>query len=310
MEPVYPPELIELLRRALSRSRRRLRVAAPSLSGHARTWVQSLSPGSPPEAYFTHPKAFPTLLLPWWLENQLHGTPSAPFHGEVVYSTVNGYYFVRLIDDLMDRERPLAPALLPSLIFFHTEFLRTYQRYFPDGHPFWETFVSVSYASAEAASRDASLKTVDRAHFLDVSARKIGGAKVPLAAVCHRYGRPDLLEPWSGFVDLLGRWHQMLNDVLGWRRDLDEGRATYFLFEAASRADPDGSISEWVISDGLAWALDQLETWADELLSAAEDLASPPIVAYVKDRRATLAGDWRALQPDLVALRHLAAILR
>ena len=310
MEIIYPPELLGLLTRALSRSRRRLKAGAPALSGQVRTWIQSLSPGSPPETYFTHPKAFPTLLLPWWLESHLRGTPSPAFHGDVVYSTVNGYYFVRMIDDLMDREPPPAAPLLPSLIFFHTEFQRTYQRHFPDGHPFWETFVGVSYASAEAASRDATLKTIDRAQFLEVSSRKIGGAKVPLAAICYRYDRPDLLEPWSRFVDLLGRWHQMLNDVLGWRRDLDEGRATYFLSEAASRMEPAGSISEWVISDGLPWGLDQLERWADELKATAEELASPPLLAYLEDRRAMLASDWRALQPDLIALRHLAAILR
>jgi hypothetical protein len=48
-------------------------------------------------------------------------------------------------------------------------------------------------------------------------ARKVVGASIPIAAVCHRYDRSELLAPWSAFVELLGRWHQMLNDPAVWQ---------------------------------------------------------------------------------------------
>ena len=61
-----------------------------------------LAGGAEPEAYFLHPEAFPMVLLPWWLESTIHEPPARGFQRDIVYSSVSGYYFVRMIDDLMD----------------------------------------------------------------------------------------------------------------------------------------------------------------------------------------------------------------
>ncbi len=306
----YPPVLSSLAGAAVARIRRRLRRGAPTLVHHVEEWMRSLSHGAPCEAYFTHSRAFPILLLPWWLEVSIRGSPARTFQRQVVYSTITGYYFVRMIDDLMDGEHPPGSPILPALIFFHTEFQQTYNRYFPYGHPFWEAFEVASYEAAETASRDAGRVEIDRVEFLGTSARKIAGAKVPIAAVCHRYERPELLEPWSAFVDLLGRWHQMLNDMLGWSQDLARGTATYFLSEGSARTGPSGSITDWVISDGLAWGMAELETWMDDLVVAARQLESPPLVTYLMHRRAALLVEWEELKRSLVPLQHLASALR
>jgi hypothetical protein len=227
-----------------------------------------------------------------------------------VYSTVNGYYLVRIVDDLMDGDDPPSREVLPALAFFHTEFEHTYVRYFPFGHPFWDAFTDSWFAGAEAASRDAGFETIDQARFVQVSARKIVGAKVPLAAVCHRYSRTELLEPWSGFVDLFGAWHQMLNDIVGWRRDADAGRTTYFLSQAASRRGSTEAIAEWAITDGLTWGRMELDGWMEKLVGAAHGLDCPPLVAYVDERRRAFELEWQRLLPDLVALGRLASALR
>lgn len=310
MEDLYPPELQDLVKRASSRIRRRVKAVAPTLSVHAIRWMRSLSGGAPLETYFTHPQAFPMLLLPWWLEIRLRGVPARAFHGDVVYSTLNGYYFVRMIDDLMDRERPPGAQVLPALIFFHTEFQLTYHRHFPDRHPFWRAFANASFAAAETASQDAGLDEIGLLQFQQTSARKIAGAKVPIAAVCHRYERPELLVPWSEFVDLLGRWHQMRNDMLGWNRDLRNGTQTYFLSEASRRKASTESIVEWVIGEGLAWGFAQLEASMQELLTAAAELDCPPLATYLEDRRSAVADQWRTLVPDVIALRRLASAIR
>ena len=196
MTDPYPPELRELVGRAIRRSQRRLRGEAPRLAGHTLGWMRRLAGGAEPESYFLHPEAFPMLLLPWWLEATVRTAPAPAFQRDVVYSTVNGYYFVRMIDDVMDGERSPGAAVLPALTFFHAEFEQTYYRYFPHGHPFWEACHAATLASAEMASRDVGLTDIDRTRFIEISARKIAGARVPVAAVCHRYGRADLIEPW------------------------------------------------------------------------------------------------------------------
>src|ERR671919_2765727 len=135
MGDLYPADLLDLVSRAFARIRRRLRDGAPTLSVHALGWMRSLAGTAPPQAYFTHPNAFPMLLLPWRLEESVRGLPDRAFHRDVVYSTLTGYYFVRMIDDLMDRDHPPGRAVLPALIFFHTEFQLAYHRHFPYGHP-------------------------------------------------------------------------------------------------------------------------------------------------------------------------------
>ena len=322
LDDAYEPALRELVVRAFARMDDRLEAAAPTLAGHVQAWRGTLSGTAPPVAYFLHERAFPMLLLPWWIEAGIRDggpggsagrsgpdSPDPAFHADVVYSTLTGYYFVRMIDDLMDRERPPAGEVLPALIFFHTEFQGAYRGHFPDGHPFWATFEAASYASAEAASRDAGLVDIDRERFERISARKISGGKVPIAAVCHRYRRADQLGRWFGFVDLLGCWHQMLNDMLDWNRDLEGGRRTYFLSEA-SRQSPTLSTAEWVVSSGLAWGYAELEDRMAELLRAARALDCPPLVAYLEGRRATVAREWQAMTSSLEAITKLARVLR
>jgi hypothetical protein len=306
----YDAELRAIIKVAFSRLHLRLRSAGSSLCLPTIEWMRSLSGGDEPERYFMHPFAFPMLLLPWWLEHVIRGDPESDFQTDVTYSTLNGYYFVRMIDDLMDRDRPPAAEVLPALVFLHTEFQSSYFAHFPNGHGFWSDFSAVSFASAEMASRDASLTDLSRAQFLAVSSRKVAGAKVPIAAICHKYGRPDLLVPWFELVDRLGRWHQMLNDVLDWSRDLDHQRHTYFLSEASRRRGPTVSVAEWVVGEGLKWGSQQVERWADELAAGAQELGSPALVRYLEQRRTAADVHWRSLIANLEPLQRLAATMR
>lgn len=305
----YPPGLRELTQVAVSRLGARLRRNAPVLGEHADGWMRSLAGDAPAERYFLHPRAFPAVLLPWLLEGAIHRTPSRSFQRDVVYSTVTGYYFVRMVDDLMDGE-VVPPQIVPLLIVLHSEFEQTYHRYFPAGHPFWDALARSSYQAAEMASRDVGQSRITREHFLSTSARKVAGAKIPLAAVCHRYERAELVVPWSDFVDLLGRWHQMLNDMLGWSRDLHRGTPTYFLSEAAARAGSDASIAEWVISDGYEWGMSELAPWMTDLVSTAGALGSPALMTYLEGRERALRATWEDLRVGMGSLQRLARSLR
>lgn len=248
------------------------------------------------------------LLLPWWLEGCIRGMPNRRFQAELVYSTMSGYYFVRMIDDLMDGERPPEAAVLPALYVFHAEFVRSYQGLFGSADGFWDELAATWLESAEMASRDAINGAATRAQFTETSARKVVAARIPLAAVCHRHGRTDLLEPWYRFVDLFGRWHQMLNDISGWQIDLEHGRQTYFLSRAPTRAR--SAVGAWFVKEGLAAGFDELDGWMDECIAAASDLGSPPLSAYLASRRAGVVAQRDEMMRRLQPLLRLASTLR
>jgi hypothetical protein len=304
----YPAELSALVKGAYARLRRCLRTGTPVLAVPAVEWTRTLSGGSSPERYFTHPEAFPMLLLPWWFEEAVFGAPDPRFQSDLVYSTISGYYFVRMVDDLMDGERPPDAGVLPALFVFHTEFTRTYQGLFGSGDPFWDSLAASWIASAEMASRDALKGAATRAEFIETSARKTVAARIPLAAVGHRHGRTDLLGPWFRFVDMFGRWHQMLNDIAGWQNDLEHDRQTYFLSQAPGR-DP-AAVGAWFVRDGLSAGFGELERWMDDCIAAAPALGSPPLMAYLVSRRQGVAAQRDEMMGSLEPLLRLASTLR
>ncbi len=303
----YDPALRALIAGAFSRLEDRLRVATPALATPTLTWTRVLAGGKSPDEYFTHRLAFPMLLLPWWLEEVIHGEHDDAFQSDVIYAAVTGYYFVRMIDDLMDRDRQIPAVVLPALVFFHTELARTCQAHFGADDPFWVDFESVSFASADTAALDAELHAIDRQTFMAISSRKVVGAKMPLAAVCARYRRRDLLPAWSELIDLLGRWHQMLNDLLGWSRDLADGRATYFLSEAARRKRPDEPVEAWIVREGLTWGVAELEAWLRPLHAATDRLGHRPLRDYIETRHRDARERWTRVLPALRELERFMA---
>jgi hypothetical protein len=285
---MYDQELSSIVDAAFSRIHVEMQRTAPNMAQRVHNWMTDLY-GTEPEARFKHPLAFPMLLFPWWLERTVHQHPDTAFQADLVYSTVNGYYFIRLIDNLMDGHATVELKLLPALGFFHTQFQAAYQRYFPHGHPFWAVFERVWFRSAEATIVDADLADLSQEQFVRVAANKTCAAKIPVVAVCCRYERQDLIAPWSRFLDLFGRWHQMWNDVFTWRRDIEQGTRTYFLSEADRRKSATQSATEWVMWEGFDWGISLLQEWMDDLRAAASHLKSEDVAGYLDERETMLA---------------------
>ena len=153
---MYDQELSHIINAAVSRMHAEMEQAAPFLAQQVSNWLTDLCDGKP-EAYFKHPLGFPMLLFPWWLEKTLHQNPDTAFQADLVYSTINGYYYIRLIDNLMDDHATVELKLLPALGFFHVQFQAAYQRHFDHHHPFWEFFKTAWFYSAEVTIKDANL---------------------------------------------------------------------------------------------------------------------------------------------------------
>lgn len=256
---------------------------APTSASALVGWVTRLSPTERPRDYFDGPRSV-LFLFPWWLEKRIRPTPDVAFQEQLVESSINAYYFVRMIDTLMDEQGDEERRLLPLLGIFHANFGRAYARLFPPAHPFWDHFDRYWSSVADAAICEKRLTRMSSDDFNRVAARKTSGVKIPLAAVCCRYDRPDLLEPWCAFYDAFAAWQQMVDDTFDWMRDLQHGNPSFFLSEGERQKGEGESIAGWVVRRGFAWAIGQAAVSLADVRVRAEGLSSPELVRFLEYR--------------------------
>jgi hypothetical protein len=278
---------------------------APAAAAALERWTSRLSPDGPPRDYFDGGRAV-IFVLPWWLEKRIRETPDLALQERLVESTVNAYYFVRLIDNVMDENPEEERALLPLLGILQANFIRAYVQLFPSGSPFWDHFERYWNATAEAALRDKMIARYSADEFVEVAARKTSGVKIALAAVCCRSDRLDLLEPWCAFYDRLACWQQMADDVFDWVRDLRHGNVTYFLSEGFRQKRPGESVSGWVVRRGFAWGIDWLEETMRDVRRHAERLESPEVMRFLLYREAALRELALDVNANLLAVTRVA----
>jgi hypothetical protein len=280
---------------------------APFMAERLRAWLEAQFGTAEIGDLFTRADAFPVMLFPWWLEASIRD-PDPALHRDIATSTISGYLYIRLIDNLMDADGPGDVGLLPALSFLHSKFTEPYQRRFVAGHPFWSDFLEVWVETADVTMRDHALPAIDRNTFERVSARKTGAAKIPIAAVAHSLNRTDLIPDWYRLVDAFGCWHQMLNDVFGWPRDFRNGATTYFLTEAR-RGTTGETVETWFFREGFGWASRQLDGWMDELRELADKLVSPDLHRYLDGRRILFAEQASKIQRGFQALEDLGDLV-
>ncbi len=306
--PLYPPKLSHIITDSISRLQTEMAQAAPFMAQQVADWTAQLSGTPRPEEYFMHPLAFPSLLLPWWIEQTLTDRPDLTLQADIAYSTINGYYHIRLIDNLMDGHATVELNLLPALGFFHTQFQSAYQRSFSYEHPFWDLFRSVWFHAAESTLKDADLTEIDEPQFRQIAAQKVCAAKIPVAAVAYHHHRPDTIDPWSDFVDLFGCWHQLLNDLFDWHKDYINQTPTYFLSEADRRRKADQPVIGWIAEEGFEWAIAKLQEWMSSLKTQAKTLNSPDLLNYLDTRQSMLLKQKADVVKGLQSLATLAAL--
>jgi hypothetical protein len=284
----WDPTFASLVRRAVSRTLSELDAQAPTLAKEVGKWLGSHCDVTRPDEYFTHPQSLPFLALPFWLETSFRCVADLDFQYDLIYASVNGYYYARMLDDVTDGHE-ISPTVLPALGIFHMNLYTSFSHCFKQEHAFWNFFRSVWSASAEITSIDLRSDEISKSDFMQQSGRKAIGATLPIGAVCYRYERYDLLPNWLGFFDKLARWNQLKDDFLDWGKDLADGRMTWLLCEAGRRKAADESVAGWMGRRGTYWVTHQLEVWMNELIRDARLLSSHDLAEYLRFRSADFA---------------------
>jgi hypothetical protein len=280
--------------------------ALPSAGVSLVAWLRSLAPGGDIAAYYLHPIAFPMLRFARWLDEDLDGRVDEALEGEIVRSTMAGYAFIRLIDDVMDASPRGRPDLLPALAFLHTRFDAPYRRLFGDDAELWAEHARIWSSAGDAAIADAHLGDLDEAAFLRFAAGKVGAARLPLYAVARRHGLAAIPAPWERLVARMSAWHQMYNDTFDWAEDFARGASTYVLCEGRRRA-VGGDVPGWFATRGLSWSLSKLDGWMREMQAIASDLRAPALRAYLEARARHVQGIAEELAPTLPVLAELSS---
>ncbi len=300
-------QLRRLVNDACTRIEAEFSRSAPFLGEQVCDWMAHLSPTGKAPEYFLQPRSFPLLRLPWWAAKTFTGEPDCEFMADVVYSTVNGYYYIRLLDNVMDGHGTVDLKILPATAFFHTEFQATYQKYFDAAHPFWEVFRSAWFSASEALTREVNLDRIHRADFERVTVAKLAGARIPLAAVGFRHGAGERLRCWEEFTLALARWSQMEDDLFDWYHDLRHGKTSYFLTEASRHIDFE-SVDAWVISEGFQQGMETLQRELSALRPLVPSLHSPNVVRYLESRQTMLESQKVRIGQAFQVLKDVARI--
>lgn len=271
--------------------------------------MKSLSPTGDAPDYFMQPRMFPMLLLPWWMAESGERKLDRGFQSDVVYSTLNGYYYIRLLDNLMDGHGSVEISLLPAAAFFHSEFLLTYQKYFDAKHPFWPVFRSAWFSSSEAIASEAGVVSFDEDAFRRISAQKLCAARIPLAATSYFYRDTESIQPWLEFTAALANWSQMLDDLFDWHLDLRDKKDSHVLSRARRQKREGETVESWMARTGFDWGMSVLRGWLPELRRLAQPLRSVALNRYLDLRQQMLEGDNAKLAAGLKTLIKISAVL-
>jgi hypothetical protein len=257
----------------------------PSLEASVTEWMHGFSRGRPFAEYFTPEWGFPLFQLPGILERRLTKHPDESFRQDLVYSTVSGYLFVRLIDDIMDKESRAALPLLPLSAFFHHEFELPYHRHFPHDHPFWSMFESSWYECQSNTVLTASFDEIDADRFEAIAAQRTLAAQIPLLALGCRYDEPDQAREFCRVVVDFGCFVQMADDLFDWPQDARAGISSYLISEYHRKRGAEEALVRWCAREGVEWATGVCLRWLQALEARALALASTELEALVRRRR-------------------------
>ncbi len=225
--------------------------ALPSpLDALATRFLRSITQGTPSHrGYFSGPLAPPLLYMPLWLSDRLDAEGAFPPHARasivpILAGTMQGYFYVRIQDDLLDEPSRADPEMLlfgnacfAGMVLAFTDALG------PRAPAFFQAFDRAFAAfSRLTLAEQRAVRGADPypEALFEEHADKVAFARVPLLAVAALAGAAHLEDSIRTLVSRLGIAYGLANDALGWPRDLRAGHRTHMLALAGlERADLD-----------------------------------------------------------------------
>jgi hypothetical protein len=282
------PDLEQLISGAFVRFETNLRAALPRTAPRILAILHGSAPLFDREKVLS-PKAFPHYILPYLL-SPIEKRDDIKFQSDILYSTINGSYSIRLCDNIADNDDSSdLIKFTPCIAYFDKEFLRPYMRYFPVDHELWLYFDKFWSEQCDVSSADSLLDDIDYDTFLALSSKKFTATKIPIAAIRFRYEGLEIQE-WLRFVDLLGIFAQFSNDFFDWNHDSIYGIKTYVSSEAKRRA-PSESLAKWFLKEGFEWGVSMLQLMFSDIINEAERLSNKAIIDWLIMRRHVLDTD-------------------
>jgi len=294
---------------SIEKLRNRLHTELPELGQDVSTWMDAIAPGGEAANYLSDPLMFPIVQLPAWLLQSLTGSADAGFLSDVTYSTVSGYYHVRLMDNIQDGHATVEGKLLPAAGLLEQQFRGVYEKYFSSQHPFWEHFERFWQATSASVEKEALLREMSLDDFREIAADKYAAAKIPMAAAAFHSGHAASLPLWFRFCDELARATQLLDDLLDWQDDLRAERCTYYLSHILGCKEGHESPESYVFREGFFWGLQQLRAQTILIGDLALELNCGDLIHYLDQREATLRLQLIPIQQGLEHYRQLRQIL-
>ncbi|MRG91697.1 hypothetical protein [Polyangium spumosum] len=213
-------------------------------------FLRSVGEGTPSHrAYFSGPLAPPLLYMPLWLADRLTAEGALPARAQasiapILAGTMQGYFYVRIQDDLLDDPARadhelllLGNACVAGMVLAYTEALG------PRAPAFFQAFDRAFLAFSRLTLAEQRVVRSDDPYpeaLFEEHAGKVAFARAPLLAVAALADALHLEPSITTLIDHLGVAYGLANDVLGWPRDLRAGHRTYLLATAGlTRADLD-----------------------------------------------------------------------
>ena len=257
-------------------------------------------------ARLRHGGFVPIFALPRWVVSAEPEPDGAEWDADLTYSTLCGYLFVRLVDDIVDEQNEHARLAALGLGILHNEFLKPFRERFPGDNDFWTRFDQDWAWSIDRTARDLDGRIDSRAEFERTAAAKLGACRIPVAAACYLDGRRSRLETSLALCDAIARLYQFADDVTDWQPDLAAGRSSWLLSEADSRKSSGETASEWMLREGYAWSRARLDELTAEALEAADAIDSIAAREHIANFSRGFVRKLDELEPALDGLRALA----